>query len=139
MKTDSGIRVGRSGTIGRGVFAVQAFLPGDLIEKAPVLVISPTDWACLEKTVLFSYTYAFSDNGGDEMALALGFGSMYNHSYTPNAGYMKRIEDQAIDYVALRPILPGEEITINYNGDPDCRDPLWFPVADAAPPEQDSL
>lgn len=122
------IRVGMSRTIGRGVFAAQDFAPGDLIETAPVLVIPAAEWSLIEKTALFNYCYAFGGNGCEDMALALGFGSMYNHSYTPNAQYIKKIEEKAISYYAIRPIERGEEITINYNGDPGCRDPLWFPV-----------
>jgi len=127
------IRVGMSGMIGRGVFAEQHFEPGELIETAPVLVIPAAEWPLLEKTRLFSYCYAFGDNGSEceDMALALGLGSMYNHSYTPNARYVKNLKEQMIAYYAIREIAFGEEITINYNGDPACRDPLWFPVASA--------
>lgn len=55
------------------------------------------------------------------MAIAFGFGSLYNHSYQPNARYVKRIAERTLDYVAIRDIQCGEEITVNYNGRPGCR------------------
>lgn len=69
--------------------------------------------------------------GGDNMALALGMGSLYNHAYRPNACYIKNFESAMMEYVALRDIAPDEEITINYNSDPNDLDPLWFAVRTA--------
>jgi len=31
-----------------------------------------------------------------------------------------------MEVIAIRDIQPGEEVTINYNGDPANQDPLWF-------------
>jgi hypothetical protein len=31
-------------------------------------------------------------------------------------------------FIALRPIKKGQEITINYNGDHDSLNPVWFDV-----------
>ena len=63
------------------------------------------------------------------MALALGYGSLYNHSYNPNARY-DDVGRQIKEYSALRDIQRGEEITINYNGAEDILDPVEFPVLD---------
>ncbi len=122
------IKVGFSGAMGRGVFATADFMPGDLIETAPVIVIPAADWPMLEKTILFSYGYDFSSNGDEDMALALGLGSMYNHSYSPNAMYVKKITEREIGFFAISRIKKGEEITVNYNGRPESLDPLWFQV-----------
>jgi SET domain-containing protein len=59
-------------------------------------------------------------------------GSLYNHSYTPNAVYAKQYDQLIITYTALRDIAAGEEILINYNGRPDDLDPLWFAVSNHA-------
>ena len=61
-------------------------------------------------------------------AMALGTGSLYNHSFEPNAQYLRLFGEQAIEYVALHDIREGEEITINYNGDPDDDSPVWFKI-----------
>ena len=45
-------------------------------------------------------------------------------------------------YTALRDIAPGEEITVNYNGDPSDRSPVGFDVIEGptedGPPRQPS-
>jgi SET domain-containing protein len=61
------------------------------------------------------------------VALALGYGSLYNHSYRPNARYDDDAQ-AAMVFLALRSIAAGEEITINYNGDPEDRAPVGFEV-----------
>ena len=123
------ICIGESIPKGRGVFANKDFYPGELIESAPVIIISQNEWNHLEKTELYNYCYAFGETHDQEdMALALGFGSLYNHSYSPNARYKKNIDKRRIDFYALKHIEKGDEIHINYNGDPSCIDPLWFTV-----------
>jgi SET domain-containing protein len=61
------------------------------------------------------------------VALALGYGSMYNHSYTPNARYTPIVPD-LMEFHSLRLIQAGEEIMINYNGDPDDHREVEFDV-----------
>ncbi|MEZ4712351.1 MAG: SET domain-containing protein [Caldilineaceae bacterium] len=118
------IRVGNTKAKGRGVFAENNIKEGETIERAPVLVLPDEQWQHINRTLLFNYCYGWHD----ETALALGFGSLYNHSYTPNAYYVKRYEEYEIEIVALRDIAADEEILINYNGDPNDKDELWFAV-----------
>ena len=63
------------------------------------------------------------------VALALGYGSLYNHSYRPNARY-DDIGQLTKIFTALRDIPPGEEITVNYNGDPSDRAAVAFEVVE---------
>ncbi|HTA92429.1 MAG TPA: SET domain-containing protein, partial [Polyangiaceae bacterium] len=123
----SSVYLGVSQRKGRGVFARRPITAGEVFETAPVLVVPAAQWSSVEKTVFFDYTFEWGWDG-EAAAIALGYGSLYNHSYTPNARYEKRLEDAAIDFVALRELEVGEEILINYNGKPEARDPLWFPV-----------
>ncbi|MFN5732282.1 MAG: SET domain-containing protein-lysine N-methyltransferase, partial [Planctomyces sp.] len=67
--------------------------------------------------------------GRGTVALALGFGALYNHSFTPNARY-DDAGRQVKEFRALRDIQPGEEITINYNGTEDGTDPVEFDVVE---------
>ncbi|MEZ4860554.1 MAG: SET domain-containing protein [Caldilineaceae bacterium] len=112
---------------GRGVFAQEFIRQGEIFECAAVIVLPAMQWGYVERTELFNYCYAW----GEDSALALGYGSLFNHSYQPNAVYVKQFDAQRIDYMALRDIAPGEEITINYNSDPADLDPLWFAVVEA--------
>jgi SET domain-containing protein len=121
------IEVRRTARKGRGVFA-KSFIPCDTVfERAPVLVMPA--WEVLgttDDTVLSHYLFEWGKN---TVALALGYGSLYNHSYSPNARY----EDEGSQikaYVAVRDIHPGEEITINYNGSPEATDAVWFDVVE---------
>jgi len=59
-------------------------------------------------------------------AIALGFGSLYNHSIKPNAYYLMNNDNQTIDFYSLSHIRPHEEITINYNGKTDEASLEWF-------------
>ncbi len=111
---------------GRGVVALRSYEPGETIETAPVIVIPSAQWPALEGTVLYDYGFAYGPELED-MAIVLGFGSLYNHSYEPNAKYVRYTEERLIEFLAIRPIQPGEEITVNYNCDPNDRSPLWFP------------
>jgi SET domain-containing protein len=117
--------VGHSPGKGRGVFARRRIGRGEVIERSPVIVIPAAEWGRVESTVFFDYTFTWGRDGQDA-AVALGYGSLYNHSYAPNARYVPRVADQTIEIRALRDIVPGEEITINYNGEPDDRSTLWF-------------
>jgi SET domain-containing protein len=107
---------------GRGVFALRPIPAGTLIERAPVLIVRAGQWEGMERTILFDYFFAWQEHS----ALALGYGSLYNHSYDPNARYMKLFNEEAIEIIALRDIAMGEEILINYNGDPNDNAGLWF-------------
>lgn len=111
---------------GRGVHARGTYVPGELIERAPVIVLDSSAMACIDTTRLYDYYFEWSDRG--EIAIALGYLSLVNHSYKPNARYVKNEAALAIDLVAYRAIGAGEEITINYNGDPKDRTPVWFEV-----------
>ena len=109
---------------GRGVFAYREIKKDELIESAPVIIIPKNDWALMRKSIFSNYVFRW----GEDKALALGYGSLYNHSYTPNARYFTNIKNQSIDYYARENIFNGDEITINYNGDPNDLSPLWFEV-----------
>jgi uncharacterized protein len=117
---------------GRGVVARCAFAIGELVEVAPVLVIK--DGEALDLTELANYVYQWPSPPG-AVAVAFGFGSLFNHSYRPNLRYDK---DPAPDgtgvvrFTAICPIAAGEELVINYNGDPADTSPMWFHTHDAA-------
>ena len=115
------LRVKRIKGKGRGVVARCAIPADTVIERAPVLVIPEDE---LDDSVLVNYVYHW---GRNTVALALGYGSLYNHSFTPNAKY-EDIGRQTKVFTALRDIDEGEEITINYHGDPEGEGDLHFDV-----------
>jgi len=81
----------------------------------------------LEKTLLNYYVYPWRSTRG--AAIALGFGSIYNHSYSPNADWKQNFRTKCMVYRAVKNIKKGQEITVNYNGEPDDETPIdWFEV-----------
>ena len=109
---------------GRGVFARKPIAKGTVIECVPVLLIPIKDLVAGKKNpFLNTYLYVWDD---DHFAISLGYGSLYNHSYEPNAKYL--FGKLRLTYRAARDIETGEEITINYNYYPGNRDPMAFDV-----------
>ena len=110
---------------GRGVFATVPIKEGTQFERCPIILIPKEEIVHIRRTVLGNYYFKW---GGTrkEAAIALGYGSLYNHSYRPNARFDLADEEGEIVFTALREIAAGEEITVNYNGDPDDMSRLWF-------------
>lgn len=113
---------------GRGVFASQVIKKDEIIEVCPVLLVNELEVPHLRKTEIINYYFSWGDNKNNhKAAICLGFGSLYNHSYTPNATYVKLFDEQIIKFLAIKHIQKDEEITVNYNsGNPDDKTPLWI-------------
>lgn len=70
------------------------------------------------------------DYGDGTYLLAMGVLSYLNHSNTANCRYETDELDDGRPFIELyahRDIKAGEELTINYNGDPDDPTPWEFP------------
>lgn len=111
------------GEYNRGVFATVDIAKGTLLHQAPVLSYPNEQHKHIEKTLLGDYAFEF---GIGRSAILLGYGMLFNHSYEPNASYEINFENETFDFSAHRDIKAGEEILINYNGDVDDMDELWF-------------
>jgi SET domain-containing protein len=120
-----GLRMGLVEQHGRGMFASRSFLKGELIERAPVVVINEKQWPAAEKTILSDYAFDWGEKD-EHAAIAFGYISIYNHSYSPNAQLEQMLDELMMEIIAIKDIREGEQITINYNGDPANQDPLWF-------------
>ena len=81
------------------------------------LLASSVDSVLGRYTVLDQYTYKWRDG---RMALALGLGSLFNHSETPNVSYMLDASTDSIRYITTKLIEPGDEMCIFYGHT------LWF-------------
>jgi len=112
---------------GRGVFAKEDIEAGELIEEAPVLIFQGE---ALNHYPLNNYYFRWHNSIGSATcgALALGYGSIYNHSYEPNAKYEQIYDQKIIRFIAIKDIDVGDEITVNYNKDPKDNSALWFEV-----------
>ncbi|MFJ7745363.1 SET domain-containing protein [Peribacillus sp. NPDC097295] len=111
------------GEFNRGVFAKRDIKKGELLHEAPVIAYPNEEHVHIEKTLLADYAFEYGIN---HTCLLLGYGMLFNHSYTPNATYDINFDQHTFDFFAYTDIKAGEEITINYNGEVDNEDPLWF-------------
>ena len=110
---------------GRGVFAGMNIQKDDLIEICPVILMKEGEMAIIDTTTLYDYYFLWGDDA-KLCVMALGYGSLYNHFCPSNADYVMDFDAQTIDIFAVRNIKAGEEITINYHGDPEDPSPTWF-------------
>jgi SET domain-containing protein len=109
------------------VYATKNFKIGEIIEACPVLPLTPTERKHCEKTILDHYIYPWRSTRS--AAVVFGYGSIINHSFEPNADWKQNFKTKRMVYRAIRPIKKGEEITVNYNGEPDDLTPIeWFDV-----------
>ena len=109
---------------GRGVYLNTDVSYGTLLHISPLLLIpssqdssSDNDDAPVERVVLSHYTYTFDKN---TQAVALGMGSMFNHSKRNNVGFIIDKKNLLIRYISTCDISKGTELCINYGNH------LWF-------------
>ena len=101
------------------------FGEGEIIEVCPVINITPKERKIVEKTIFNYYIYPWRSTQSG--SLVLGYGSIYNHSFSPNADWKQNFGANSMVYRAVKPIKKGEEITVNYNGEPDDLTPVdWL-------------
>ena len=120
-----GLYVAASGQRGRGVFTATELRPGDLIEICPVIIIPGKEKALIDQSILYDYYFLWDEEQGS-IALALGYGMLYNHRNEANAEAERDLAADLIRIHCLKPIAAGEEIFINYSFRPETQSKLWF-------------
>ena len=110
---------------GRGVFTAENITENTIIEISPVIVMSREERKLLDQTLLHDYIFEW---GQDRKicCVALGYVSLYNHSYHSNCEYLMDYDQGLIRIRTTRFIKKGEELFINYNGDWNNESPVWF-------------
>lgn len=112
---------------GWGVFTHEPIAADTMVELSPVIVMSAEEKAKLDQTRLHDYIFYWE---GDACCMAMGLIPVYNHSYQSNCEYFQDYDNNTIYIKTVRDIQAGEELCINYNGDWDNEEPLWFDVVD---------
>ena len=119
-----------TGTVkGRGVFAARRFKAGESIEECPVLLFKKPYEVLHKELKNYVFHWPVPEGKAATQALALGYGSLYNHANPSNLRYETDVEALVLRFVAVRDIEPDEELTINYNADggaPESEDEWWF-------------
>ena len=119
------VYVSSSKNRGRAVYTNKALEANMVIEIAAVIVMSVKDRKLLDQTLLHDYIFEWGVQK-NQCCMALGYVSLYNHSYHSNCTYDMDFKKKIITIMTTRKIKKGEELFINYNGDPDKKTPVWF-------------
>jgi hypothetical protein len=132
------------GSKGRGLFATQDIAPNTLLHVAPCLAFSQQSYQDHLQYTLLAH-YVFQHKPSDSLLLALGYGSLFNHSKQPNVSYRIAIVpttgrsmtnnneqtkgggggyDYSIHYSSspYKTIVAGDELCITYGTNSN----LWF-------------
>ncbi|KAH7922040.1 hypothetical protein BV22DRAFT_992990, partial [Leucogyrophana mollusca] len=98
--------------------ASQSIPAHTVIEFSPVLLFTKQEYEEHGRhTLLDHYTFSWRDG---RMALALGLGSLFNHSSSPNVSYTTDSREDRIRYTTTRLVDQDEELCIFYGHK------LWF-------------
>ena len=103
------IYVDKSPVHGWGVFAKEDIMEGEVFEECPVLTLP------IEKGEVTSLLIDYRFNWPQcveyqEQVIALGNGSLYNHSENANAYWISNLENKTFQFISHREIKKGEEI-----------------------------
>jgi len=125
LQQHPGLYFAPSGKHRLGMYCTEDIASGSLIEICPVIII-PGEQArqIVRGYMLYEYYFEWKK---DSIAIALGYGSLYNHSENPNAEFQPAYKDQFIHFTAIRDIPAGTEVLVDYHaGNPD--EKVWFDI-----------
>lgn len=115
-----GVEIRRSPVHGYGIFAKKMIEEGEMIEQMKLLRLG---WRSnyLHDPVLKDYVWANKhctcddcQAHGSPQYIALGLGSLYNHSDQPNTEQTLDFNAEIMTIRAKQPIAEGQEIFVNY-------------------------
>lgn len=113
--------VGSSEIAGRGVFTTVNWSKGDVVEVCPMMLLPGEQLPLIDDTVLYGYYF---DWDGENGALALGLGSLYNHDPAGNVTWELDHDEEVLRIIATRDLEAGEELTVDYSNGGTTE--LWF-------------
>ena len=122
-----GLYIAHTDKRGRGVFTAEIIEAKDIIEVCPLIMIPKDQLATIHQTVLHDYYFLWPTDEG-KACMALGYGSIYNHDFEPNAEVIFDLNTTEIVIQSLKTIDVGDEITIDYTGGIRESTRLWFEV-----------
>jgi len=100
---------------GRGLYAVRDFKKGEIIEVSQVIVLDEVNTRICDATILGLYLFQWGKKE-NHTALALGHGSLFNHSFKANVKYEGNSKEMV--FTAARNIQKGKQLFIDYGYDP---------------------
>jgi len=108
------IRKSRIPDAGYGVFCNKDLQAGEIVEVAPFIEV-PRSIVYAADNILWKYVFT-SHLDPRNVVLALGFGSMYNHSSKPNVAHFvsERDPKRLLTFRAISSVPAGSELYLDY-------------------------
>ncbi len=125
LQQHPGLYFAPSGKHRYGMYCIEEIQKESVIEICPIIII-PGEQAkeIVRSHVLYEYYFEWKK---ESIAIALGYGSLYNHAAKPNAEFLADYPNQYIIFKALELIPAGTEILVDYHaGTPD--EKVWFEI-----------
>ena len=125
LQQHPGLYFAPSGKHRYGMFCTEDIAYDSVIEICPVILLPPDQAKqIIRGYILYEYYFEWKK---ENIAIALGYGSLYNHATDPNAEFQPDYKNQYIIFKAIRDIPAGTEITVDYHaGNPN--EKVWFDV-----------
>jgi uncharacterized protein len=113
LKLATKVEVKESPGRGLGVFATEYIIEGEVIEECHMITLPIPNGE--PSALLMDYRFNWPQEGEKkEQVVVLGNGSIYNHNDNNNAVWRDHPRWRLFQFVAIKRILPGEEIFIYY-------------------------
>lgn len=116
LKVATKIEVKESPGKGLGVFATEKIYTREIIEECHLLTLPITKGESTSLLIDYRFNYPQGDDW-NEQVVALGYGSIYNHSDKPNVTWETHPKYKAFQFIATRDIEVGEELCTYYGSD----------------------
>jgi len=112
--------------LGRGVYAAAPIPVGEVVEVAPVvlLALDSQPFPGVVRRLVYNWSQT-------HVALALGYGSLYNHNDQPNLHFKRDLKKLTVSFYARHEIGAGEQLTISYDYTGEGTNPRkrsWFEI-----------
>lgn len=105
----------RTCEFGWGVFTTADLPAGTLVERTPFLVLDPVD---AQNPPLNDYVFVVTHNPRSplfgQLALVLGWGSLFNHAGEANVQHHLKLKERLFDFVTTRAVSAGEQLFVDY-------------------------
>ena len=112
LSLSMGLFIKKDRSKGRGVYTNSSLQKGDQVEECELLLLPLVNVPREIEGHVFEFTQKTA-------AIALGNGSLYNHSDNPNCSFSVNHHRKKIIFKTLRRIKKGEELTIDYGYNED--------------------
>ena len=108
------IYVKNSPVHGLGVFASEKINKDEIFEVCPILSLPMKFGETSPLFINYRFNWPSGTSEWKEQVISLGFGSLYNHSESPNSYWFSDDETRTFKFVASCDIEPEEEIFVWY-------------------------